>query len=820
MKKYLFLLLTAIAVCSTMVVGCGDCEEGKCSADDTADASDSSSDVNEGDDEVVAPMVNAGQKVSIARCNEWTDLLGSVSGDYDSAEWSVSQKPTGAKAEFDDEEDPETAVMFDRSGSYILHLSATNEGKSRTSSITIFVSCGDHVVDDAGVHAGEWPDVVPEDADEDADSEETDADTDDDNLPTADAGEDFNIQCGELVELSGFASGDEVKSLWEVAQEPTSLSVTFSDETDPNSDVMFSESGTYVLNLSVFNAEYSDVDSLIVSVSSCDATNFPPIANAGPNRAVLTDEIVTLNGSGTDPEGQALTCRWEIISDPPGSGAELSDYNVCSPTFRPIVSGSYTFGFYVNDGKLESAVDIVIITASFASAENLPPTANAGDNQKVYTEVTVTLNGSGADPEGQPLSCRWEKLDEPTGSNVVLVSPNTCSPTFVPTIVGNYFFKLYVSDGELESEPDLMLVMASVQPAENIPPTANAGENQTVFLLDTVTLHGTGTDQDDDVLTCRWLKTSEPDDSIAELLDSGVCSPQFSADAVGNFVFTLYVSYGEDESAPSAVIITVLDKQFPPTVSMGADRNITLNASYELSAEVSDPNKGDTLAYTWSFDSVPSGSTASLSSTSAVKPKFTPNVAGNYVVRLSVNDGEGGVTEDTVTLTAIVDPNVFTLPIVVAEAWSADPESYSWNSHMEYSGDGEMKIFSSYSAADYYKTDIRWMPSALSDAGMNIKRGEIYEVSLCITATDSSNDNTPIYAQFLEHGDDWTLYAEKLIKANGCQTFQLKVADVPIIAPVRFDLCFGAASVGTYTLGSVTRVGELPQVVLRLIYSP
>ncbi|MBI2346883.1 MAG: hypothetical protein HYV03_08445 [Deltaproteobacteria bacterium] len=52
---------------------------------------------------------------------------------------------------------------------------------------------------------------------------------------------------------------------------------------------------------------------------------------------------------------------------------------------------------------------------------------------------------------------------------------------------------------------------------------------------------------------------------------------------------------------------------------------------------------------TWSFTSVPSGSSAALTNASTLQPTFSPDVAGSYVIRLSVNDA---ASTDSVTVTA------------------------------------------------------------------------------------------------------------------------------------------------------------------------
>jgi hypothetical protein len=65
----------------------------------------------------------------------------------------------------------------------------------------------------------------------------------------------------------------------------------------------------------------------------------------------------------------------------------------------------------------------------------------------------------------------------------------------------------------------------------------------------------------------------------------------------------------------------------------------------------SDP-EGDTLTYSWSIQSKPSGSTTRIDGADQALAEFEPDVAGTYVIQLMVSDGATSSQPDTVTITA------------------------------------------------------------------------------------------------------------------------------------------------------------------------
>ncbi len=91
--------------------------------------------------------------------------------------------------------------------------------------------------------------------------------------------------------------------------------------------------------------------------------NEVPIANAGPDQEVTLESLVTLDGSGSfDADvGQTLSFEWFQVAGPDVS---LSGDTTPTPTFTPLLAGSYTFGLVVRDAQANSKPDGVTITVS------------------------------------------------------------------------------------------------------------------------------------------------------------------------------------------------------------------------------------------------------------------------------------------------------------------------------------------------------------------------------------------------------------------------------------------------------------------------
>ncbi len=97
--------------------------------------------------------------------------------------------------------------------------------------------------------------------------------------------------------------------------------------------------------------------------------------------------------------------------------------------------------------------------------KNLPPEADAGEDQVVSSDDLVILNGTDSrDPEGTPLSYQWRQLDGPV---VDLSSSDAATSSF--RAVGEsevYIFSLVVRDAEGLADSDTVTVVTRALPEE------------------------------------------------------------------------------------------------------------------------------------------------------------------------------------------------------------------------------------------------------------------------------------------------------------------------------------------------------------------
>lgn len=467
--------------------------------------------------------------------------------------------------------------------------------------------------------------------------------------PVADAGPDQVRRVTEVAQLDGRGSRDpEGRTLtyrWTLLEVPSGSAATLSSAGAAQPTFLVDRPGRYVARL-VVNDGATDSTPDTVTITT---ENTAPVANAGPDQTLPVTRTVTLDGSrSSDIDGEALAFRWRAAATPAGSNAQLSDPTIVNPTFVIDRPGSYTFELVVSDGRAASPPDSVTI-----STVNSGPVANAGPDQATVLDATVALNGSGShDVDGDALRFAWSFISKPAGSAATLSDPAAVAPTFVVDVRGNYWLRLSVNDGQLTSEPDVVVVSTG-----NTAPVAHAGYDQRVEVGGTAALNGSAsTDVDGDILSYSWSFTSVPAGSAATLINPSAVAPTFVPDVTGRYVLQLVVHDGRTLSQPDTVAVST--ENTPPVADAGPDQAVVAGQAVLLEGTASFDADGDAISYRWAITSQPAGSTATLLGETTDLPTLIVDRAGTYVVQLIVADDSLESVPDTVTISTTNTPPV------------------------------------------------------------------------------------------------------------------------------------------------------------------
>lgn len=342
--------------------------------------------------------------------------------------WNLEQVPAGSSldnADLDASKGTEISLTPDAVGAYVVSLTVSDSsgGTSNPAYAVINVSAGN-------------------------------------SKPTANCGGNQTASEDTRVDFDGSGSSDpEGAALtydWTLASVPSCSALTETDiynGSTSTASVVSDCAGFYVVSLVVSDGtQWSDPAYCTLNATS---GNSPPVADAGDTTTLspCTDNNFQLDGFGSyDPEGEALTYRWSLLSAPAGSSTgphSFDDESLPNPVFTWDEYGSYTIQLEVFDGVQWGTPDVVVYTFQDAGL-NTPPVANAGDDQSIDKSPEcssasyvwtceecesddVTVDGSASDDpvDGDSLSFYWSELET---SELTIQSPfSAVTKIYTPT---------------------------------------------------------------------------------------------------------------------------------------------------------------------------------------------------------------------------------------------------------------------------------------------------------------------------------------------------------------------------------------------------
>ena len=491
--------------------------------------------------------------------------------------------------------------------------------------------------------------------------------------PVADAGQDQIVPSLSAVTLDGSGTtdpdaGQTLTYAWTQVSGPT---VTL---TDPGliqpgfiaPEVLFGDANlSLVFRLTVSDGLVEDTALVLVEV---EGVNQPPTADAGTDQSVNPGDTVTLDGSGSsDPDGLGLAYGWVQLLGPEVvlTGADTAMPSFTAPQIPPGEAVELRFALTVSDGL--DAVDEVSIFVQ--PPANAAPTADAGADQRVVSGSMVALDGSASDPNnpGQTLTYSWTQLSGPavTLTDAAIPTPGFSAPLLSPSAPSaDLIFQLVVNDGIAASAPDTVTI--TVDPPPNTPPTADAGQSQTVTSGSLVVLSGLASVDIDQgqSLTYAWTQTggepvtlSDPTSPVPEFV-----APLVRFGALSKILtFALVVNDGLADSAAASVTIEVEPgPNAAPIANAGPDQTVAGFVTVTLDGRDSSDQDMQPLVYRWSQVSGPDipVTDPNYPVTQITTPRLeVGDMPVQLVYQLVVNDGWTDSAPDTVTITVTPPQN-------------------------------------------------------------------------------------------------------------------------------------------------------------------
>ncbi|XP_045404244.1 dyslexia-associated protein KIAA0319-like protein homolog [Lemur catta] len=391
-----------------------------------------------------------------------------------------------------------------------------------------------------------------------------------------------------------------------------------------------------------------------VTVKPEPRKNRPPVAIVSPQfqEISLPTTSTVIDGSQSTDDDKIVQYHWEELKGPLREEKISEDTAILK--LSKLVPGNYTFSLTVVDS--DGATNSTTASLTVNKAVDYPPVANAGPNQVItLPQNSITLFGNQSTDDHAITSYEWSLSPISKGKVVEMQGVRTPTLQLSAMQEGDYTYELTVTDTIGQQATAQVTVI--VQPENNKPPQADAGPDKELTLpVDSTTLDGSKSSDDQKIISYLWEKTQGPDGVQLENANSSVAT--VTGLQVGTYVFTLTVKDERNLQSQSSVNVIVKEEMNkPPTAKITGNVVITLPTNTaELDGSKSSDDKG-IVSYLWTRDEGSPAAGEVLNHSDHHPILFLSNlVEGTYTFHLKVTDAKGESDTDRTTVEVKPDP--------------------------------------------------------------------------------------------------------------------------------------------------------------------
>ncbi|XP_037683677.1 dyslexia-associated protein KIAA0319-like protein homolog [Choloepus didactylus] len=391
-----------------------------------------------------------------------------------------------------------------------------------------------------------------------------------------------------------------------------------------------------------------------VTVKPEPRKNRPPVAIVSPRfqEISLPTTSTIIDGSQSTDDDKIVQYHWEELKGPLREEKISEDTAILK--LSKLVPGNYTFSLTVVDS--DGATDSTMASLTVNKAVDYPPVANAGPNQVItLPQNSITLFGNQSTDDHGISSYEWSLSPSSKGKVVEMQGVRTPMLQLSAMQEGDYTYQLTVTDTAGQQATAQVTVI--VEPENNKPPQADAGPDKELTLpVDSTTLDGSKSSDDQKIISYLWEKTQGPDG--VQLANANSSIATVTGLQVGAYVFTLTVKDERNLKSQSSVNVIVKEEMNKPPIAKITGNVVIIlpTNTAELDGSKSSDDKG-IVSYLWTRDEGSPAAGEVLNHSDHHPILFLSNVVeGTYTFHLKVTDAKGESDTDRATVEVKPDP--------------------------------------------------------------------------------------------------------------------------------------------------------------------